>query len=58
LTRRIGLSEQTGHFGLRQMRERALDLGGTLDIISSPGIGAEIIISLPPAAFSESYASN
>ncbi len=55
---RIGLSEQTGHFGLRQMRERALDLGGTLDIISSPGLGAEIIISLPPAAFSESYASN
>jgi PAS domain S-box-containing protein len=32
---RIGTADQPGHFGLRQMRERILDLGGTLDIGSA-----------------------
>lgn len=45
-----GRSKQSGHFGLRQMRERILDLGGTLDIHSAPGQGTELLISLPPLA--------
>jgi len=37
-----------GHFGLRQMRERILDLGGTLDIHSSIGGGTVLLVTLPP----------
>jgi PAS domain S-box-containing protein len=47
---RLGPADQAGHFGLRQMRERALDLGGTLDIHSAPGQGTELVITLPPVA--------
>ena len=43
-------ADRTGHFGLRQMRERILDLGGTLDIRSASGQGTELVITLPPAA--------
>ena len=39
-----------GHFGLRQMRERILDLSGTLDIRSAIGQGTELLITLPPIA--------
>jgi PAS domain S-box-containing protein len=39
-----------GHFGLRQMRERIVDLGGTLDIHSAPGQGTELAIALPALA--------
>jgi PAS domain S-box-containing protein len=39
-----------GHFGLRQMRERIIDLGGTLDIHSAIGQGTELLITLPPLA--------
>ena len=37
----LGPADHAGHFGLRQMRERILDLGGTLDIRSArrPGHG-------------------
>ena len=41
-------AESAGHFGLRQMRERILDLGGTLDIHSGPGQGTELVMTLPP----------
>ncbi len=41
-------SDQSGHFGLRQMRERILDLGGTLDIHSSINEGTELVVTLPP----------
>ena len=44
----LGSIEPSGHFGLRQMRERIVDLGGTLDIHSTIGQGTELIISLPP----------
>ena len=44
----LGPADQAGHFGLRQMRERILDLGGTLDIRSAIGQGAELLITLPP----------
>jgi PAS domain S-box-containing protein len=46
--RRLGPADQPGHFGLRQMRERVLDLGGTLDIRSAIGQGTELLITLPP----------
>jgi two-component system, NarL family, sensor histidine kinase DegS len=48
--RQLSPSDQSGHFGLRQMRERVLDLGGTLDIRSVIGQGAELVITLPPIA--------
>ena len=43
----IGTANHSGHFGLRQMRERIVDLGGTLDIRSEFGQGSELVISLP-----------
>jgi PAS domain S-box-containing protein len=43
-----GTSVHTGHFGLIQMRERILGLGGTLDIHSTPSRGTELLITLPP----------
>ncbi len=46
-THQLGTSDHSGHFGLRQMRERILDLGGSLDIHSAPGQGTELLISLP-----------
>jgi len=44
----IGSKNMVGHFGLRQMRERLLDLGGTLEIHSEAGLGTELLITLPP----------
>ncbi len=35
------------HFGLKTMRERAEQVGGTLDIHSSPGDGTRLIVTLP-----------
>jgi PAS domain S-box-containing protein len=43
----IGAIDRDGHFGLHQMRERILDLGGTLDILSAPGQATELVITLP-----------
>ncbi len=43
----LGPVDHGGHFGLRQMRERILDLGGTLSIVTAPGQGTELAISLP-----------
>jgi signal transduction histidine kinase len=42
-----GMPSQSGHFGLRQMRERIQDLGGTLDICTAVGHGTELLITLP-----------
>ena len=42
--------ETTRHFGLRQMRERVFDLGGTLDVRSAVGNGTELVIALPAIA--------
>ncbi|MBI4788787.1 MAG: hypothetical protein HY782_17280 [Chloroflexi bacterium] len=46
----LGPTERISHFGLRQMRERILELGGTLDIRSAFGKGAELVITLPALA--------
>ncbi|MFI5254950.1 MAG: GAF domain-containing sensor histidine kinase [Candidatus Limnocylindrales bacterium] len=37
-----------GHQGLRNMRERAVKLGGSLEIESAPGRGTRIILSVSP----------
>jgi PAS domain S-box-containing protein len=42
------LAGADGHPGLRQLRERILDLGGTLEIHSAIGQGTELRITLPP----------
>jgi PAS domain S-box-containing protein len=41
------LAQQRKTFGLLGMRERALALGGRLDIVSAPGLGATIALSIP-----------
>ncbi|MEM9213224.1 MAG: sensor histidine kinase [Cyanobacteria bacterium P01_F01_bin.150] len=41
------LSKNTTGFGLRGMRERAIALGGTCQIQSSPGTGCRIQVTLP-----------
>lgn len=51
-------AEGVGHFGLRQMRERILDLGGTLDIRSASGQGTELVITLPPFLTEVNHAAN
>ena len=54
----LGPVDQAGHFGLRQMRERILDLGGTLDIHSALGQGTELVITLPPVTREVNHAWN
>lgn len=44
----VSRSALLGHLGLRQMRERVLELGGTLDVRSVVGQGTELLITLPP----------
>jgi signal transduction histidine kinase len=36
-----------GHLGLKSMRERALRLGGTLEVASVPGRGVHILARVP-----------
>ena len=40
---------QDGHLGLQLMRDAAADLGGHLDLTSSPGTGTTLIMRLPTA---------
>jgi len=54
----LGPTDQRGHFGLRQMRERIVGLGGTLDIDSAPGKGTELVITLPPITQEDNHAWN
>lgn len=51
----VGFSPGNGqpdetHVGLRIMTERAQRIGADLDVISTPGHGSSIILTLPPAA--------
>jgi len=41
------LADYPGHLGLRSMRERAANVGGTMDIISAPDCGTQIRVSVP-----------
>jgi signal transduction histidine kinase len=52
------VAEDAGHFGLRQMRERILNLGGTLDIHSEIGQGTELLITLPPVTKQANHSQN
>ena len=54
----LGPTDPAGHFGLRQMRERIVDLGGTLDIHSALGEGTELVITLPQIAQEANHARN
>jgi two-component system nitrate/nitrite sensor histidine kinase NarX len=36
------------HVGLRIMAERADRIGATLDVVSTPGRGTSIVLTLPP----------
>jgi signal transduction histidine kinase len=54
----LGPTDQAGHFGLRQMRERILDLGGTLDIRSAVGQGTQLVITLPTVTREVNHAWN
>jgi PAS domain S-box-containing protein len=54
----LGPTDQAGHFGLRQMRERVLDLHGALDIHSTLGQGTELVITLPAIARKVNNAQN
>ncbi|TCK71584.1 sensor histidine kinase [Acidipila rosea] len=36
-----------GHFGVTGMKERAREIGGELSIVSEPGHGTEVVVSLP-----------
>lgn len=53
--RQSGQAAAEGHFGLSIMRERAESVGGSLEIISSPGQGTQVVARLPlalaPAVF-------
>jgi len=40
--------DQVGpHFGLSTMRERAESVGGAIDVVSSPGSGARVLVRMP-----------
>ncbi len=41
------LAAYPGHLGLRSMRERAMKLGGTLDIASAPDCGTQVRVYVP-----------
>jgi signal transduction histidine kinase len=40
-------SGRTGHYGLRGMRERAVQIGGHLDLWTESGAGTEIELKIP-----------
>jgi signal transduction histidine kinase len=42
-------SSSNGHFGLQGMHERAHNIGGKLSVISSPGNGTRIMLTVPLA---------
>jgi signal transduction histidine kinase len=42
-----GEESQAGGFGMKTMRERALALGGSLQVISAPGRGTTIEVKVP-----------
>ena len=42
-----GVADGVPHFGIRMMRSRAEEVGGTIDIGSTPGDGTRIVARLP-----------
>lgn len=45
--RTAGIGVHAGHLGLEMMRRRVADVGGTLDIESTPGSGTRVVARLP-----------
>lgn len=43
------LADDSGHFGLRIMRERVAAIGGVLDFQSEPGRGTRVVVRFPTA---------
>jgi signal transduction histidine kinase len=43
----VGAAQSPGHFGLGTMQQRALAVDGEFGIVSSPGSGTEVSLSLP-----------
>jgi signal transduction histidine kinase len=39
-----------GHFGLESMHERAKAVGGDLQLISAPGAGTRVLLTVPATA--------
>jgi signal transduction histidine kinase len=39
-----------GHLGLRSMRERMAQVGGSLTMTSESGLGTRVVVSLPASA--------
>jgi signal transduction histidine kinase len=42
-------SADTTRYGLRGMRERAVSIGGTIEIVSEPGAGTRVVVHVPLA---------
>jgi two-component system nitrate/nitrite sensor histidine kinase NarX len=42
-----GVADGSPHFGMRMMRSRAEEIGGTIDIGSMPGVGTRVVARLP-----------
>jgi signal transduction histidine kinase len=40
-------ARQVEGFGLQAMRERAETLGGSLEVLSQPGLGTKVIVHAP-----------
>jgi signal transduction histidine kinase len=47
------LLTRDGHFGLIGMQERAVQLGGTLDVDSAPGAGTRVVARLPARPYGQ-----
>ncbi len=45
--RESGIEDKAGHFGLAIMRERAVQVGGQIEIASSSGQGTRIVLRMP-----------
>jgi signal transduction histidine kinase len=43
----VAAGDVPGHLGLRSMRERAAQLGGTLTVHSAPGEGTRVVAEVP-----------
>jgi PAS domain S-box-containing protein len=43
----VQLDQFSEHVGLRVMRERAIEIGGSVEIISAPGAGTQIVVEVP-----------
>lgn len=56
--RQLSPNNSESHFGLRQMRERVVDQGGTMDIRSAIGQGTALVFTLPPISEEANHAAD